>query len=117
MTIVLQHQFQDLILDDNGFEVNLSFGGQNQRLYIPFDVVTSFADPSVNFGIQIKSEFMKNTNTEKNAKDDNVDGVLSIPRHPVNLPEDPNDLKTDDPKRKLKNEIDGAEVINFEAFR
>ena len=54
ITIVLQHQFKDLYLDEHGFEVTLSFSGQNHRLCVPFDMVTSFADPSVNFGIQIK---------------------------------------------------------------
>jgi hypothetical protein len=53
ITIVLQHQFDDLLIEDEFFEVTLSFSGQKQRLHIPFDAVKSFADPSVNFGLQI----------------------------------------------------------------
>jgi len=53
ITIVLQHQFESLIIDDQGFEVTLSFSGKKSRLCVPFDAVTSFADPSVNFGLQI----------------------------------------------------------------
>jgi hypothetical protein len=53
ITIVLQHQFEDLNIDDQGFEVSLSFSGKKSRLKVPFDAVTSFADPSVNFGLQI----------------------------------------------------------------
>jgi len=126
ITIVLQHQFQDLHLDDSGFEVTLSFGGQNQRLYIPFDMVTSFADPSVNFGIQIKSEVSKSTDTDehsklgidnKKTKDDKIEGLLSKRRYPIISPEDPDGLSSVDPKRELKHRIEGAEVINIETFR
>ena len=53
ITIVLQHQFEELIIDEQGFEVSLSFSGKKSRLIVPFDAVTSFADPSVNFGLQI----------------------------------------------------------------
>ena len=53
ITIVLQHQFDDLLIEDDFFEVTLSFSGQKQRLHIPFEAVKSFADPSVNFGLKI----------------------------------------------------------------
>ena len=53
ITIVLQHQFEDLHVDDTGLDVTLSFSGQRHRLSVPFAAVTSFADPSVNFGLQI----------------------------------------------------------------
>lgn len=54
MTIVLQHQFSDLAIAEDAFAVTLSFGGKAEHLHIPFDAVTSFADPSVNFGLQLK---------------------------------------------------------------
>jgi hypothetical protein len=54
MTIVLQHQFWDLTVSDEGFEVGLSFGGVPERLGIPFAVVKSFFDPSVEFGLQFE---------------------------------------------------------------
>lgn len=52
MTIVLQHQFWDLTVDDEHFEVTLSFSGAPQRLFIPLAAVTSFFDPSVQFGLR-----------------------------------------------------------------
>ncbi|MFD1331683.1 SspB family protein [Methylopila musalis] len=52
MTIVLQHQFWDLIVSDIGFEVGLSFGGVPEKLVVPFDSVTGFFDPSVQFGLK-----------------------------------------------------------------
>jgi hypothetical protein len=55
MTIVLQHQFWDLIVGDDGFEVGLSFGGVPERLAIPFEAVTAFYDPAVEFGFQFEA--------------------------------------------------------------
>lgn len=52
MTIILQHQFWSLAVDDQAFSVFLSFGGARQRLFIPFAAVTTFADPSAQFALR-----------------------------------------------------------------
>lgn len=52
MTIVLQHQFEHLSVDDEKFSVSLFFKGKQADLTIPYDAVTSFADPSVQFGLR-----------------------------------------------------------------
>jgi hypothetical protein len=52
MTIILQHQFWDLVVTDDRFEVGLSFGGVPERLVVPFEAISSFLDPSVQFGLQ-----------------------------------------------------------------
>ncbi len=54
MTIVLQHQFWDLVVTEGGFEVGLSFGGIPERLTVPFAAVKGFFDPSVQFGLQFE---------------------------------------------------------------
>lgn len=51
ITIVLQHQFWDLEVGDEGFSVSLSFDKQIERLTIPFAAIKSFADPSVEFAL------------------------------------------------------------------
>jgi uncharacterized protein len=56
MTIVLQHQFWDLAISDHSIEVGLSFKGIPERLLIPFDTVTCFFDPSVQFGLKFELE-------------------------------------------------------------
>jgi hypothetical protein len=56
MTIVLQHQFWDLIVTEHGFEVGLSFSGVPERLLIPFDALTGFFDPSVQFGLKFETQ-------------------------------------------------------------
>src|SRR5262249_5942652 len=55
MTIILQHQFWDLTVEEERFAVTLSFGGRHERLTIPFEAVSRFADPSVKFGLQFEA--------------------------------------------------------------
>ena len=52
MTIVLQHQFADLKVDNEEFSVTLFFAGKPSPMVIPFQAITSFNDPSVGFGLQ-----------------------------------------------------------------
>jgi uncharacterized protein len=51
MTIVIQHQYWDLEVTDETFSVVLKFGGQTERLLVPFAAVSRFVDPSINFGM------------------------------------------------------------------
>jgi hypothetical protein len=52
MTIVLQHQFWDLTVGEDDFDVGLAFNGIGERLHIPFKAVKAFIDPSVQFALQ-----------------------------------------------------------------
>ena len=54
MTVILQHQFWDLVVSEDRFEVGLSFGGIPERLVVPFSAIKSFFDPSVQFGLQFE---------------------------------------------------------------
>jgi hypothetical protein len=54
MTVILQHQFWDLTVTEDRFEVGLSFGGVAERLVVPFNSIKSFFDPSVQFGLQFE---------------------------------------------------------------
>src|ERR1044071_9040570 len=54
MTIILQHQFWDLSVSDDAFEVGLSFGGVPEKLTVPFEAINGFFDPSVQFGLQFE---------------------------------------------------------------
>jgi uncharacterized protein len=54
MTIILQHQFWDLKVGDDEFEVGLSFGGIPEKLTVPFEAINGFFDPSVQFGLQFE---------------------------------------------------------------
>jgi len=58
ITIVLQHQFWDLKVDEAAgeFSVGLSFGGAGSIIHVPFAALTGFADPEVRFGLRFKPE-------------------------------------------------------------
>jgi hypothetical protein len=55
MTIVLQHQFWGLEAEADAFSVTLSFNNRSQRLRVPYDALTNFADPAAKFGLQFQS--------------------------------------------------------------
>lgn len=54
MTIVLEHQFWDLDVEEDRFSVTLSFQSKPERLTVPFEAITAFTDPSVKFGLQFQ---------------------------------------------------------------
>ena len=54
ITIILQHQFWNLEIDENYFSISLSFNNNTENIKVPYNSITSLADPSVNFGLQFK---------------------------------------------------------------
>ena len=55
MTIVIQHWYDGLAVDDDGFSIVLNFGDNPEPLRIPFDAIRTFVDPSVEFGLRFES--------------------------------------------------------------
>jgi uncharacterized protein len=55
MTIVLEHQYWDLEVKEDRFSVTLSFKNRPERLVVPFESITAFADPAVKFGLQFQA--------------------------------------------------------------
>ncbi len=104
MTIVLQHQFEQLTVDDDGFGVTLWFKGKEARLEIPFAAVTSFADPSVQFGLRFEA-----------VEDADEDGEESDSDAPAAEAETEADAAGDAPE--TKEEKDGADIVSLDAFR
>ena len=54
MSIILQHEFWDLVVTQDAFEVSLNFSRKPERLIVPFDSITGFTDPSVPFGFKLE---------------------------------------------------------------
>ncbi|MBL4557415.1 MAG: hypothetical protein JKP98_10820 [Rhodobacteraceae bacterium] len=52
MTIVLQHWFDDLIVMQDAFQVTLNFGNRPETVTVPFEAISTFVDPSVEFGLR-----------------------------------------------------------------
>ncbi len=82
MTVVMQHWFESLDVDDDGFGVTLNFGDSPERLEIPFDAIKTFVDPSVEFGLRFESHGGEDGPTPPGpggGKDDDADNRTAPP--------------------------------------
>ena len=100
MTIVLQYQYDSLDVDDDAIYATLRFNGKPETMIIPLSSIVSFADPSVNFGLQLKVANL----------DDDADDLD---------PDEVQDLDVDQPAEDTKKdgEKTTGEVITLDAFR
>ncbi|WP_226780744.1 SspB family protein [Oceaniglobus trochenteri] len=69
MTVVMQHWYDGLDVTDEGFSVTLNFGENPEPLYIPYDAIRTFVDPSVEFGLRFETQ----TRDDDEAEDDEAD--------------------------------------------
>ncbi len=56
MTIVIQNWYDNLNVDEDGFAITLNFGDVAEPLYVPFDAIRTFVDPSVEFGLRFETQ-------------------------------------------------------------
>jgi uncharacterized protein len=105
MTVILQHQFWDLVVTEDRFEVGLSFGGIPERVVVPFNAIKSFFDPSVQFGLQFEPQ---DTVAETRASDRAA--TPAVP--PSALPAPPAESASEPAKSG-----EGAEVVRLDRFR
>lgn len=56
MTVVMQHWYDNLEVTEDGFSVSLNFGDAPEPLYIPYDAIKTFVDPSVEFGLRFETQ-------------------------------------------------------------
>ncbi|MFD1199489.1 SspB family protein [Brucella gallinifaecis] len=76
MTVVLQHQYWDMVVTDQLFEIGLSFGDIPEKLTIPFSAIRGFYDPSVNFELEFDVSVLQPTSD--NDEGDNVSSIELI---------------------------------------
>ena len=107
MTVILQHQFWDLVVTEDRFEVGLSFGGIPERVVVPFSAIKSFFDPSVQFGLQFEPQ---DTATETHPSDRAASAAPAAP--PSALPAPQAEGATEPAKSG-----EGAEVVRLDRFR
>lgn len=67
MTVVMQHWYDKLDVTDEGFSVTLNFGDSPEPLYVPYDAIKTFVDPSVEFGLRFENQ----DGEEEEDEDDN----------------------------------------------
>ncbi len=70
MTVVIQHWFENLAVTDDGFSITLNFGNSPEPLYIPFDAVHTFVDPSVEFGLRFETQDFDEDEEEDEEEDE-----------------------------------------------
>ena len=108
MTIILQHQFWDLTVLEDRFEVGLSFGGIPERLVVPFSAIKSFLDPSVKFGLQFETSDAAEVEGE-NLPAAPAPSAVAMPAPAVESTE-----TADEPSPPSQG---GAEVVRLDRFR
>ncbi|MCA1382472.1 MULTISPECIES: ClpXP protease specificity-enhancing factor SspB [Bradyrhizobium] len=108
MTIILQHQFWDLTVLEDRFEVGLSFGGIPERLVVPFSAIKSFLDPSVKFGLQFDTSDVAEVAPD-NLPAAPAPSAVSVPTPAAEKPE-----AADEPPPPSQG---GAEVVRLDRFR
>jgi len=103
MTVILQHQFWDLVVTEDRFEVGLSFGGIPERLVVPFSAIKSFFDPSVQFGLQFETSDTVTPADENETEASPATSVMPVPTNE----------ETAEPEKPSE----GAEVVRLDRFR
>ena len=97
MTIVIQHWYDALEVDEDGFSIVLNFGDNPEALRVPFDAIVTFVDPSVEFGLRFESV---------EAEDDTPDPDTPAEDDPVT-----------DPDPAPKGAKAQGEVVSLDRFR
>lgn len=111
MTIVLQYEFWGLEVGDDRFSVTLSFGGAPQRLTVPFEAVTVFADPSVEFGLQFTTDKAQSPVHVVEPVEDAAQRERPKRRTPATVTELPK------PAAPAEDDEKGGEVVALDRFR
>jgi hypothetical protein len=94
MTVVMQHWYDNLTVTDEGFAVTLNFGDAPEPLYIPYNSIKTFVDPSVEFGLRFETQ-----------DDEEEDEALDELPEEINLEE-----IVEEPRKD-------AEVVSLDSFR
>lgn len=98
MTVVMQHWYDGLDVTEEGFSITLNFGDAPEPLYIPYDAIRTFVDPSVEFGLRFEQQ-----ETEEADKSEAQD--LELEPQP-DVPDTPKEAKSKD-----------AEIVSLDSFR
>lgn len=118
MTIVLQHQYWNLRVHEDGFSVTLSFNDRPENLAIPFSAIKVFADPGVEFGLQFThgDEAVQADDNEAQPAEP-AGEVLALPRASLHAVQNPPSGQAEDAKDDEDAAAGSAEVVTLDRFR
>ena len=109
MTVVMQHWFDRLEVGEDGFGIRLNFGDAPEPLFVPYDAIKTFVDPSVEFGLRFEAA------DDEDVEFDGVSVEALGDSEPVQMPEPkPSVLQEDDPDDEAPK---AAEVVSLDSFR
>ena len=111
MTVVMQHWFDKLEVGEDGFGIRLNFGDAPEPLFVPYQAIKTFVDPSVEFGLRFESQ---EDDEVVEGPDEDLDDT-STNDEPVHLP----DPKPATNGEKSGDQDDGkeAEIVSLDSFR
>jgi len=116
ITIVVQHQFWDLKITDKQFSIMLSFNNIPEKLVVPFDALTAFADPSIKFGLQFHGKPIA-PSSAKDGKDTKEEPVTCPATGKSGNEKPPMAAFEEDAPSKADEAANDEKVISLEAFR
>ncbi len=123
MSIILQHEFWDLAVSEEAFEVSLNFSRKPERLTVPFDAITGFTDPSVPFGFKLEP---KMPDAALEAAPSTTEGPNRSPaeaKQPETTPAAPSPARSASAGKARERPVDTeeppseAKVVSIDAFR
>ncbi|XDA99778.1 ClpXP protease specificity-enhancing factor SspB [Sulfitobacter sp. LCG007] len=104
MTVVMQHWYDKLEVGEDGFSITLNFGDLPEPLYIPYDAIKTFVDPSVEFGLRFETQ----PPSEEDARQRMPKLAPPAPGAPKNSPA---------PAKKSAEKGKDAEIVSLDSFR
>src|SRR5271166_6815869 len=124
MSIILQHEFFELVVTPEAFEVTLNFSHKSERVTVPFDAITGFTDPSVPFGFKLEPRLSEQPPEQKSPR---APGAARRPESaPPPAPTKPSpakaaaeraETKAGAPAEKSVEPPAPAKVVSIDAFR
>ncbi|MGJ5619051.1 SspB family protein [Sulfitobacter sp. MF3-043] len=101
MTVVMQHWYDKLEITEDGFSVTLNFGDAPEPLYIPYDAIRTFVDPSVEFGLRFEEQDNTETDAPEKASDKATE-LKQVHEHELEVEEEP---------------VKDAQIVSLDSFR
>ena len=105
MTVVMQHWYDGLEVTDDGFSITLNFGDAPEPLYVPYDAIRTFVDPSVEFGLrfeQQEEDTAESTDTDDDTAEADVETLPQTRESELEVEEAP---------------AKAAEIVSLDSFR